>query len=308
MEAADGSGNKPTTAEAVPPSATDRPANATAASNVMSSLAGLGSSSSEDEKQKEMDVGGTVASSQKKQPSTEGDASMNSAAAVAPATSSNDSSKVKNSADGGDAMEVDQPTAPSAAAPSASIAAFGLNVPKSQPLPSSPSKPQQSAKMKARGIISTLEASADSAFASKPAALPSAATMGTTGDGKKKRKEKDDKKKAVKKKGKDKVKKKKVRLLLYFRVATAVGYHCLCNRYLENHSLIPKVYSCNSATGKGQKFTRFQNKTSRQETPNVRNSLHPHILHWILRPTSGSQRHDAPSTRRRSIFRIGECR
>eukprot|EP00986_Skeletonema_menzelii_P003349 scaffold1019_cov146-Skeletonema_menzelii.AAC.7 len=209
MEAADGSGNKPTTAEAVPPSATDRPANATSASNVMSSLAGLGSSSSEDEKQKEMDVGGTVASSQKKQPSTEGDASMNSAAAVAPATSSNDSSKVKNSADGGDAMEVDQPTAPSAAAPSASITAFGLNVPKSQPLPSSPSKPQQSAKMKARGIISTLEASADSAFASKPAALPSAATMGTTGDGKKKRKEKDDKKKAVKKKGKDKVKKKK---------------------------------------------------------------------------------------------------
>ena len=120
-------------------------------------------------------------------------------AGAAPTSSSNDVKKVTS-----DAMEVDEPTA---AAPSAAA-------------PSSPSKPQQSAQMKARGIISTLEASADSAFASKPAALPSG-----TGDGKKKKKEKDDKKK-TKKKGKDKVKKKKVRLLFYFQS----GCCCFRNR------------------------------------------------------------------------------
>jgi len=238
------SSNKPTTAEAEPPAATasDRTANATAASNVMSSLAGLGSTSSEDEKQKEKDVvGGTcllkesssasLPSRQQQQPKQQNTAmdvdtkAVINSVAAAPATSSNDSSAVIHSSgtNGGDAMQVDNKpaSAPSAAAPSAAIkaaskpAATISNLPKSQPLRPSPSKPQQSAKAKARGIISTLEASADSAFASKPAALPSAATVGTA-DGKKKKKEKDDKKKTSKKKssvdgkkGKDKVKKKK---------------------------------------------------------------------------------------------------
>jgi len=242
------SSNKPTTAEAEPPAATasDRTAaNATAASNVMSSLAGLGSTSSEDEKQKEKDViGGTsllkesssasLPSRQQLQPNQQNTAmdvdtkAVINSVAAAPATASNDSSAVIQSsgANGGDAMQVDNKpaSAPSAAAPSAAIkaaskpAATISNLPKSQPLRPSPSKPQQSAKAKARGIISTLEASADSAFASKPAALPSAATVGTA-DSKKKKKEKDDKKKTSKKKssvdgkkGKDKVKKKKVRV------------------------------------------------------------------------------------------------
>lgn len=200
MEAADGSSNKPTTEEAGP---TDRTANAAAASNVMSSLAGLGNSSSEDEKQKEKDAGGTSSTKgagAADMKAASANAADNSASAP-PAKSSNDVKKVTSSASGGDAMEVDEPTA---AAPSATV-------------PSSPSKPQQSAQMKARGIISTLEASADSAFASKPASLPSG-----TGEGKKKKKEKDDKKKTGKKKGKDKVKKKKVRLLLYFGVVNNV--------------------------------------------------------------------------------------
>lgn len=254
MDAADSSSNKPSTATAEPPvaAAPDRTANATAASNVMSSLAGLGSTSSEDDKQKEKDVGGTSSlkepssgplpsqqQHQPKQPSMVGNKDTKAALgknvdnSAAAATKSSDVKTNGAISGGGDAMEVDAPTkatsaSANAVAASKQPASTVRNSPKSQPL-SSPSKPQQSAKMKARGIISTLEASADSAFASKPAALPSATT---TVDGKKRKKDKDDKKKTSKKKssldgkkGKDKVKKKKVRLSLVF----LSDCRCLCH-------------------------------------------------------------------------------
>lgn len=239
MEAADSSSNKPSTVTAAGPpaaAAPDRAANATAASNVMSSLAGLGSTSSEDEKLKEKDVGGTSSlkepssgplPSQQQQHPKQSDIVVDKDTKAALGSSVDNSAATKSSeVNTSDAMEVDEPTtATSVSAPpvaaSKQPSSTARNSPKSQPL-SSPSKPQQSAKMKARGIISTLEASADSAFASKPAALPSATTTGGTGDVKKKKKDKEDKKKTSKKKssldgkkGKDKVKKKKVRLSLY---------------------------------------------------------------------------------------------
>ncbi|KAK1736934.1 cobyrinate a,c-diamide synthase [Skeletonema marinoi] len=173
--------------EAEPPAATasDRTANATAASNVMSSLAGLGSTSSEDEKQKEKDVvGGTSLlkeSSSASLPSRQQQQPKQQNTAWIPATSSNDSSAVIHSSGANGAA------IKAASKPAATIS----NLSKSQPLRPSPSKPQQSAKAKAP------------------------ATVGTA-DGKKKKKEKDDKKKTSKKKssvdgkkGKDKVKKKK---------------------------------------------------------------------------------------------------
>ena len=249
MEAAADS-SKPTSAEA-PAGPSDHTTNTKAAPNVMSSLAGLGSSSSEDEKK---DIGGTTEKNpssaplppqqqQPKQNNSAADVAMplspgsnvdSSAAPAAAATTTNDSSVVNKSgatSGGGDAMEVDEPTnTGSAAAADPSVAIAPASKPAATIGSLSETQPpsaalQQSAKTKARGIIATLEASGNSAaFASKPAAplaLPSAAIMANTGDGKKKKKEKDDKKKTSKKTSsadgkKDKVKKKKVRLLVVF--------------------------------------------------------------------------------------------
>jgi hypothetical protein len=223
MEAADSSGIKPTaSSEAAPPAAAlDRTASATAASNVMSSLAGLGSTSSEEENEK--DVGGTLLkepSSYPLPPNAAVDMDMRAASgsyAAATAIAANDSSIVANksvAAGGSDAMEVEV----TAASIPATTGSFSKPQPPSSTSPLSTSKSQQSAKTKARGMIPTPETSGESAFAAKPAALPTAAVM-ATGD-KKKKKDKDDKKKTIKKKsavdgkkGKEKiVKKKKVRL------------------------------------------------------------------------------------------------